>query len=117
MKQNSLRIAGIPGAMESISDLLQTNRSLIPAADEIGKKNLKFDHLSYASCTFNHLGLLILKRLARDHDNCGKIGNTRGLLPKIIEFTHAEEKLFNNENVTPSQILTEEISATVEDAG
>jgi hypothetical protein len=106
MKQNSLRIAGIPGAMESISDLLQTNRSLIPAADEIGKKNLKFDHLSYASCTFNHLGLLILKRLARDHDNCGKIGNTRGLLPKIIEFTHAEEKLFNNENVTPSQILT-----------
>ncbi|KAK2411891.1 ARM repeat superfamily protein [Trifolium repens] len=106
MKQNSLRIAGIPGAIDSISALLQTNRSLIPAADEIGKKNLKFDHLSYASCTFNHLGLLILKRLARDHDNCGKIGNTRGLLPKIIEFTHAEEKLFNNENVTPSQILT-----------
>jgi len=105
-KQNSLRIAGIPGAMESISSLLQTNRNCIPAADEIGEKKLVFDHPNYGYWTFNHLGLLILKKLARDHDNCGKIGNTRGLLPKIIDFTHAEERLLKNENVTPSQILT-----------
>ncbi|XP_027338780.1 uncharacterized protein LOC113852649 isoform X2 [Abrus precatorius] len=105
-KQNSLRIAGIPGAMESISSLLQTNRNCIPAADEIGEKELIFDHPSYSYWTFNHLGLLILKKLAHDHDNCGKIGNTRGLLPKIIDFTHAEERLLKNENVTPSQILT-----------
>ncbi|KAJ1428792.1 Armadillo-type fold [Sesbania bispinosa] len=105
-KQNSLRIAGIPGAMESISSLLQTNRNCIPAADEIGEKKLIFDHPSYGYWTFNHLGLLILKKLAHDHDNCGKIGNTRGLLPKIIDFTHAEERLLKNENVTPSQILT-----------
>ncbi|XP_012573488.1 uncharacterized protein [Cicer arietinum] len=106
MKQNSLRIAGIPGAMESISSLLHTNRSLIPAADEIGEKNLKFDYPDHVFQTFNHLGLLILKKLARDHDNCGKIGNTRGLLPKIIDLTHAEEKLLISENVTPSQVLT-----------
>ncbi|CAJ1962355.1 unnamed protein product [Sphenostylis stenocarpa] len=105
-KQNSLRIAGIPGAMESISSLLQTNRNCIAAADEIGEKKLVFDHPNYGYWTFNHLGLLILKKLARDHDNCGKIGNTRGLLPKIIDFTHAEERLLKNENVTPSQILT-----------
>ncbi|XP_029130385.1 uncharacterized protein LOC109807446 [Cajanus cajan] len=105
-KQNSLRIAGIPGAMESISTLLQTNRNCIAAADEIGEKKLIFDHPDYGYWTFNHLGLLILKKLARDHDNCGKIGNTRGLLPKIIDFTHAEERLLKNENVTPSQILT-----------
>ncbi|KHN37554.1 hypothetical protein glysoja_007257 [Glycine soja] len=105
-KQNSLRIAGIPGAMESISSLLQTNRNCIHAADEIGEKKLIFDHPNYGYWTFNHLGLLILKKLARDHDNCGKIGNTRGLLPKIIDFTHAEEGLLKNENVTPSQILT-----------
>lgn len=105
-KQNSLRIAGIPGAMESISSLLQTNRSSIPAADEIGEKKLILDHPSYGFWTFNHLGLLILKKLAHDHDNCWKIGNTRGLLPKIIEFTHAEERLLKNENVTPTQILT-----------
>jgi len=106
MKQNSLRIAAIPGAMESISSLLQTNRSLIPAADEIGEKNLEFDHLSYTFWTFNHFGLLILKNLAHDHDNCGKIGSTRGLLPRIIDFTHAKENLLKSENVTRSQILT-----------
>ncbi|KAI4317725.1 hypothetical protein L6164_025572 [Bauhinia variegata] len=105
-KQNSLRIAGIPGAMESISSLLQINRNSSQAADEIGEKRLIFDHPNYGFWTFNHLGLLILKRLAHDHDNCGKMGNTRGLLPKIIEFTHAEERLLKNENATPTQILT-----------
>ncbi|KAL2339131.1 hypothetical protein Fmac_013577 [Flemingia macrophylla] len=105
-KQNSLRISGIPGAMESISSLLQTNRNAIPAADEIGEKKLVFDHPNYAFWTFNHLGLRILKKLARDLDNCGKIGNTRGLLPKIIDFTHAEEWLLKSENFTPSQVLT-----------
>ncbi|KAF7837216.1 Armadillo-type fold [Senna tora] len=105
-KQNSLRIAGIPGAMESISSLLHTNRNHIPAADEIGEKKLLFDHPNYAFWTFSHLGLLILKKLARDHDNCGKIGNTKGLLPKIIDFTHVEERVLKNENVTPFQIKT-----------
>ena len=105
-KQNSLRVAGIPGAMESISSLLQTNRRNSGAADEIGEKNIIFDHANYGFWTFNHLGLLILKKLARNHDNCGKIGNTRGLLPKIIDFTHAEERLLKDENVATSQILT-----------
>lgn len=86
-KQNSLRIAGIPGAMESISSLLQTNRNCMHAADEVAEKKLIFDHPNYGFWTFNHLGLLILKKLAHDHDNCGKIGNTRGLLPKIVDFT------------------------------
>jgi len=35
----------------------------------------------------NLLGLLIIKKLARDHDNCSKIGNARGLLDKIIDFS------------------------------
>ncbi|GLT97899.1 hypothetical protein SLE2022_154410 [Rubroshorea leprosula] len=105
-KQNALRVAGIPGAMESISSLLQTNRSSGAAADEIGEKKPIFDHAGYGYWTFNHLGLLILKKLARDHDNCGKIGNTRALLPKIIDFTHAGERLLRDETVTPSQILT-----------
>ncbi|KAF8403303.1 hypothetical protein HHK36_011405 [Tetracentron sinense] len=105
-KQNSLRVAGIPGAMESISALLYTARSPSNAADEISPKRIIFDKDNYEFSAFNHLGLLILKKLARDHDNCGKIGNTRGLLPKIIEFTHAEERLLRNENVTESQIIT-----------
>jgi hypothetical protein len=105
-KQNSLRVAGIPGAMESISSLLQTNRSFSGAADEIGEKKIILDHANYGFWTFNHLGLLILKKLARDHDNCGKIGNTRGLLPKIIDFTHVEERLLKDKNVAASQIET-----------
>lgn len=51
------------------------------------------------------MGLLILKKLARDHDNCGKIGNTRGLLANIIDFTRSGEKLLKDERVTESQIL------------
>lgn len=106
-KQNSLRVAGIPGAMESISSLLHVNRiSSGAAADEIFEKKIICDNENYGFWTFNHLGLLILKKLARDHDNCGKIGNTRGLLPKIIDFTHAGERLLKDDKVSASQILT-----------
>ncbi|GAB4843485.1 hypothetical protein Ancab_013446 [Ancistrocladus abbreviatus] len=104
-KQNSLRVAGIPGAMESISSLLYTSRHS-SSVDEIGDRNIVFDHEHYAFWTFNHLGLLILKKLARDHDNCGKIGSTKGLLPKIIDFSHAEERLLKDDNATTSQIMT-----------
>ena len=105
-KQNSLRVAGIPGAMESISSLLKPSRNLSSACDEICEKRIISDQINYGYWTFNHLGLLILKKLARDQDNCGKIGNTRGLLPKIIDFTHAEDRMLKDENVTHSQILT-----------
>ncbi|XP_022138290.1 uncharacterized protein LOC111009502 [Momordica charantia] len=105
-KQNSLRVAGIPGAMESISSLLHNDRSSHVSADEISEKKIIYENANYAFWTFNHLGLVILKKLARDHDNCGKIGNTRGLLPKIIDFTHAEERLLKDEHVAPSQIQT-----------
>ncbi|KAL0548300.1 hypothetical protein IC582_012748 [Cucumis melo] len=105
-KQNSLRVAGIPGAMESISSLLHNGRSSNVSADEISEKKIIHDRANYSFWTFNHLGLLILKKLARDHDNCGKIGNTRGLLPKIIDFTHAEERLLKDEHVAQSQIQT-----------
>ncbi|KAF8776474.1 hypothetical protein HU200_003179 [Digitaria exilis] len=63
-KRNALRVAGVAGAIESVSSLLY-------AADE--------------EC--NLLGLLIIKKLAHDHDNCSKIGNARGLLDKIIDFS------------------------------
>ncbi|XP_048440420.1 uncharacterized protein LOC103932103 [Pyrus x bretschneideri] len=106
-KQNSIRVAGVPGAMESISSLLQTCRSSSGPADEISEKRIISDHANYGFLTFNHLGLLILKKLARVHDNCGKIGNTRGLLPKIIDFTHADERILKDVTVMPNdQILT-----------
>ncbi|KAF8661158.1 hypothetical protein HU200_057268 [Digitaria exilis] len=63
-KRNALRVAGVAGAIESVSSLLY-------ADDE--------------EC--NLLGLLIIKKLAHDHDNCSKIGNARGLLDKIIDFS------------------------------
>ncbi|CAN7001042.1 unnamed protein product [Brassica rapa subsp. trilocularis] len=53
------------------------------------------------------LGLLILKKLAKDHDNCGNLGNTRGFLPRIIDFTHVDQVLLWDENadVTRSHVL------------
>ncbi|CAI9776292.1 unnamed protein product [Fraxinus pennsylvanica] len=105
-QQNSVRIAGIPGSMESISCLLHISRIHCGATDEISEKRIIFDNENYGSWAFNHLGLLILKKLARDHDICGKIGNTRGLLQKIIDFMHAEERVLTDSTAAPSQILT-----------
>ncbi|KAK6117281.1 hypothetical protein DH2020_048975 [Rehmannia glutinosa] len=99
-------VAGIPGAMESISSLLHVSRSHNGACDEISEKKIILDNENYGSWSFNHMGLQILKKLARDHDICGKIGNTRGLLPKIIDFTNAEERLLKHPTATPSQIVT-----------
>ncbi|KAK4744377.1 hypothetical protein SAY87_010689 [Trapa incisa] len=107
-KQNSIRVAGIPGAMESISSLLQTNRSPSDraATDKIGEKTIIFDQEDYGFWTFNQLGLLILKKLARDINNCAKIGNTRGILPKIVDFTHIGERVLRDPNATYTEILT-----------
>jgi len=63
-KVNALRVTGIPGAMESVASLLYAD------LDEL-----------------NLLGLSILNKLARDHDNCDKIGKTRGLLDRIISYS------------------------------
>ncbi|CAN6808796.1 unnamed protein product [Brassica oleracea] len=53
------------------------------------------------------LGLLILKKLAKDHDNCGNLDNTRGFLPRIIDFTHVDQVLLWDESadVTRSHVL------------
>ncbi|EOA18020.1 hypothetical protein CARUB_v10006460mg [Capsella rubella] len=98
-KQNSLRVAGIPGAIESISSLLESTRDSGQATDEIGEKSINNSNL----WTLNNLGLLILKRLARDHDNCGKIGKTKGLLSKIIDFTYAEKRLLEDSRVAVAE--------------
>ncbi|EPS65168.1 hypothetical protein M569_09611, partial [Genlisea aurea] len=98
--QNSLRIAEITGAMESISSLLHG------ATDRISEKRIIIDDGNYSPWSFNQLGLQILKKLARDRAICGKIGNTRGLLPKIIDFMHTEEKLLWQPTAAPSQIVT-----------
>lgn len=105
-KQNSLRVAGIAGAMESISSLLHISRYSSGAADEIPEKRIIFDSEAYGFWTFNHMGLTILRKLARDQDNCGKIGNTTGLLPKIIDCTHAGKGLLMQASATSSQIMT-----------
>ncbi|KAJ4951505.1 hypothetical protein NE237_028337 [Protea cynaroides] len=103
-KQNSLRVAGIPGAMEFISSLLNTQRSSNGASDETLEGESVNDQQNEFSA-FNQLGLSILKKLARDHDNCEKIGNTRGLLPKIIDFSCTGERLFRNSHDKYSRIL------------
>jgi hypothetical protein len=92
MRQNALRVSAIPGAIESVMSLLHTMHEATPVG-------LDYDHLP-----FNLLGLLILKRLATDHDNCGKIGSTRGLLAKIIDFTYAPLALLRDPHATDSQV-------------
>ncbi|XP_044983823.1 uncharacterized protein LOC123450804 [Hordeum vulgare subsp. vulgare] len=66
----ALRVTGIPGAMESVASLLYAD------LDEL-----------------NILGLSILNKLAQDHDNCDKIGKTRGLLEKIISYSSIDHAL------------------------
>ncbi|CAL9179398.1 unnamed protein product [Musa hybrid cultivar] len=108
-KQNALRVAGISGVMESISSLLYTGQSNSNSGPDeashlCGAAAAAADHANYGFSVFNLLGLLILKKLAKDHDNCGKIGNTRGLLAKIIGFTSDGETLGRRESATESQV-------------
>ncbi|KAL6901925.1 hypothetical protein ACP4OV_004801 [Aristida adscensionis] len=101
-RQNALRVSSIPGAIESVMSLLHTGRSVLvsgAAGDQYAASRGGYDYLP-----FNLLGLRILKNLARDHDNCGKIGNARGLLAKIIDFTQASPALLRNQHVTESQV-------------
>ncbi|KAI8566186.1 hypothetical protein RHMOL_Rhmol02G0020500 [Rhododendron molle] len=104
-EQNALRLSGIPGAMASISSLLQNHRMLHGVEDDISEKISIHDNERYRLCTFNYLGLLILRKLAQDLDNCGKIWNTKGLLHKIIDFSKAGERLLKDENVVLPQIM------------
>lgn len=103
-KHNALRVAGIPGAMESISSLLHTGQSYNARPHEINQRSIAADETNYEFSAFNLLGLSILKKLARDHDNCWKIGNARNLLPKIIDFTNANQSLLRNDLAPDSQI-------------
>ncbi|KAH7676929.1 Armadillo-like helical-containing protein [Dioscorea alata] len=103
-KQNTLRVAGIPASMECVSSLLYTGRKLDNKPYEIWERDIVADQTNYEFSSFNLLGLLILKKLANDHENCWRIGNTRGLLAKIIDFTSTGERLLRNDHVTESQI-------------
>lgn len=103
-KQNVIRVAEIPGAIESISSLLYTGRSYDTRPHEIGQRFVVTDQTDYEFSAFNLLGLVILKKLAHNHDNCWKIGNARGLMPKIIDFTSTSESLLRNDLAPESQI-------------
>uniref|UniRef100_A0A0D9Z7P8 Uncharacterized protein n=1 Tax=Oryza glumipatula TaxID=40148 RepID=A0A0D9Z7P8_9ORYZ len=100
-RQNALRVSGIPGAIESVMSLLYTDES---APDSAAPHDVSPAARSYDHQQFKLLGLLILKRIARDHDNCGKIGNTRGLLSKIIELTDASPELLHNTRAPESPV-------------
>ncbi|GLJ31152.1 hypothetical protein SUGI_0624210 [Cryptomeria japonica] len=89
--RNSLRVAQIPGALESIASLLYDST-----------RN-EFQGYDYSG--FSLLGLRILKNLATDHGNCAKIGSTKGLLAKIIRFTDVHAA-----NLTRSRIKTLRLS-------
>ncbi|CAM8927045.1 unnamed protein product [Rhodiola kirilowii] len=110
-QQNSSRIAEIPGAVESVASLLQTGRrNYTSSGDEICQRGDMSDLKSNNVQTLNNLGLQILNELSCDHDNCGKIGNTRGLLPKIIDFTYTPEDMFTNPSVPKQYITTVSLS-------
>ncbi|GLJ31153.1 hypothetical protein SUGI_0624220 [Cryptomeria japonica] len=85
--RNSLRVAQIPGALESIASLLY---------DSTATRNEPQD---YDYSGFSLVGLRILKKLATDHGNSAKIGSTKALLPKIIRFTDVHESDFSKAQI------------------
>ncbi|CAM0873566.1 unnamed protein product [Alopecurus aequalis] len=102
-RQNALRVSGIPGAIESVMSLLYTG--LAPTWSSVLTTKGAAEHdRTYDYLKFNLLGLRVLKKLARDHDNCGKIGNARGLLAKIVDFSHASPALLRNTTAADSQV-------------
>ncbi|KAK2969352.1 hypothetical protein RJ640_028841 [Escallonia rubra] len=104
-KHKPLQVAGIPGVMESISSLLFDSSGSAAASGEISVRTSHFISEHHDLLTFVTLGLRLLKKLSRDHGSSEKIGNTRGLLPKIIYFTYADERLMKGEIDIPTRIL------------
>eukprot|EP00253_Pinus_taeda_P002544 PITA_02544 len=94
--RNHVRVTAIAGSMESIASLLYDRRQIEIHTRQYG------DAYNYA--VFSALGLRILKSLAMEHENCDKIGSSRGLLPKIIGLTEL------NNNAPESQIKTAELA-------
>lgn len=105
-KQSAIRVTAIPGALESISSLLYTGQTYDIKPHEISRESTVSNRTDYDFSAFNQLGLLILKKLASDHDNCYKIGNARGLMPKIIDFTSTSESLLTDRLAPDSRIKT-----------
>uniref|UniRef100_A0A0E0LP51 DUF4220 domain-containing protein n=1 Tax=Oryza punctata TaxID=4537 RepID=A0A0E0LP51_ORYPU len=77
-RRNLIRVATIPGAIESISTLLD--------ATAAGAGDL----------ALNEMGLHIMKKLAREHGNSAKISSTRGVLSRIIHFTRTSRAALLN---------------------
>ena len=110
-RQNAIRLSAIPGAIESVMSLLYRGRSAAvsgmhpqPNGGAAGEGEPLPGLRDYDYLPFNLLGLRILKNLARDQDNCGKISNTRGLLAMIIDFTQESKDLLRNQHATDSQV-------------
>ncbi|KAG8079428.1 hypothetical protein GUJ93_ZPchr0007g3899 [Zizania palustris] len=82
-RRNVIRVATIPGAIESISTLLG-------AAAGGG------DHDDKGDLALNEMGLHIMKKLAREHGNSAKICSTRGVLSRIISFTRTSKSTLQN---------------------
>ncbi|CAN6289371.1 unnamed protein product [Urochloa humidicola] len=110
-RHNALRLSAIPGAIESVASLLYTGRNAAPVsatqpqpphAEQEERRGYGYDHLP-----FNLQGLRILKKLDRDHDNCGKIENARGLLARIVDFTRTPPPaslIGNQQHASDSQV-------------
>ncbi|KAJ3687567.1 hypothetical protein LUZ61_016731 [Rhynchospora tenuis] len=92
-RKGSIRIARIPGSLEAIASLLHNGNH------EVHNNQSRYDYSA-----FNLLGLLILRNLASDHENCEKMGKSPGLISKIIDFTAVRSELLLNEHPSESQI-------------
>ncbi|XP_040382152.1 uncharacterized protein LOC102711907 [Oryza brachyantha] len=82
-RRNLIRVATIPGAIESVSTLLDATAAGAGAA-------------SRADLALNEMGLHIMKKLAREHGNSAKITGTRGVLSRIIHFTRTSKAALQN---------------------
>ncbi|KAJ4786359.1 ARM repeat superfamily protein [Rhynchospora pubera] len=92
-RKGSICIARIPGSLEAIASLLHN-----------GNHEVQDNQSRYDYSAFNLLGLLILRNLASDHENCEKMGKSPGLISKIIDFTAASSDLLLDEHPLDSQI-------------
>ncbi|XP_074568632.1 uncharacterized protein LOC141825143 [Curcuma longa] len=92
-RRNVLRVVAIPGAMESLSSLLHSGRTSYQINPD----------MEHSFSELNLLGLLIFKKLSADHDNCWKIGSTRGLLSKIIDLTGSSRVLVRDSGTPTAQ--------------
>lgn len=101
-----MRVASISGSIDSIFILLEHEKEDDEKDSHDYTRQGGSEAISYRRIDMHILGLRILKNLAKDHTNCAKIGNTRGLLARLVSYIDTDTAMLTNKREIAKLVFT-----------